>query len=247
MAAKTVSLMSTALLLAASYLAQGQDRAQAEASMPQVECNDALYRFLPGDVNYCLAIKMWGQGRYRQGEEFLLLAASWGSKSAQYALGIAYWNGDGVSKNRPLGLAWLSLSAERGESTYKAVMNSAYADSSAEERQSANVLHAELAKTYQDDVAAARAKNRFDREFRAVASNKAYMPKICITGLNSGSTESAADPSFCPRLDPLLDTLSDVSEEYFKGWKARVDVGQLMKVEDDALPAEKRPPELIRP
>lgn len=199
-----------------------------------LECNGAVYRFLPGEVNYCLALKMWGKGDYRRGEEFLLLAAGWGSKPAQYSLGLAYFNGEGVAKDRPLGLAWLTLAAERDDPTFKAVLRAVYAAVSVDERNKAEVLYAKLREQYQDDVAAVRAKTRYDREIRVVAGNAAYSPRLCIAGLNSGALagDVEAVSQSCPPATQAVETLNKMSEHYFEGWQSRVDVGPVQEVKE---------------
>ncbi len=201
-----------------------------------VQCNDALYRFLPGEVNYCLARKMWGKGNHRQAEELLLLAAGWGSKPAQYALGIAYFNGEGVAKDRPLGLAWLALSTERDNPTYAGVLSGAYAAASVEERDRAEALYAKLREQYRDDVAAVRAKKRYDREISAMAGNPVYRPRLCIAGLNSAPMEMDMElfDQGCQPVERVVETLNTMSEHYFEGWRSRVDVGPLQKVRGPA-------------
>lgn len=42
------------------------------------------------------------------------VAASWADKSGEYDLGLAYFRGEGVPVDRPLGAAWMVLVAERG-------------------------------------------------------------------------------------------------------------------------------------
>lgn len=248
MPTRSKSLVPILLLAGTSLsIACGQALAQNEELMPPVQCNDAVYRFLPGDSNYCLAAKMWRKGNYRQGEEFLLLAAGWGSKPAQYALGIAYFNGDGVAQNRPLGLAWLGLSSERGESDYMAALNSAYAATSVEERGRANTLYASLMKTYQDDVAAVRAKRKFDREISAMAGNPAYQPKVCISGLNSGPLSLDLDIVSCQSAEQAVQTLSLLSRQYFEGWKSTVDVGPVVEVKGDAARISKPAGDVAKP
>lgn len=52
-------------------------------------CNEAIYRFLPGDFNFCVARKLWAKRDYKAAEQMFLLAAGWGSKPAQHLLGLA--------------------------------------------------------------------------------------------------------------------------------------------------------------
>lgn len=194
-------------------------------------CNGAIYRFLPGDFNYCLAVRMWGKQKYQEAETLLLLAAGWGSKPAQYALGIAYFNGDGVAKNRPLGLAWLQLSAERGDVNYTGMLGSANAAASPEEREAANVMLARLQDRYRDDVAASRAKRKYVREVAAAAGNRAYHSGLCIEGLNSGPLiAESQDGASCPSVEQTVAMLDQLSERYFQGWQSTVKVGPVAPV-----------------
>lgn len=208
-------------------------RAQSpvEAAPLDVECNSAIYQFLPGEVNYCLGLKMWGRKNYRQGEAYFLLAAGWGSKPAQYALGIAYFNGDGVSVDRPLGLAWLRLSAERKAPVFLMTAESVKASLTAEEIRRADALFEALLPRYGDDVAALRARKKYDREIAAIAGNKAYRPRVCISGLNSGGMNgNSEEADACPQAERAVTALDEISEQYFKGWKDRVEVGPLEQV-----------------
>lgn len=55
-----------------------------EASL---QCNDSLYRFPPGEVNFCLAARERQRNNAIGTLEMLKLAAGRGSKKAQYAPG----------------------------------------------------------------------------------------------------------------------------------------------------------------
>ncbi|MBP3984633.1 sel1 repeat family protein [Pseudoxanthomonas helianthi] len=193
------------------------------------ECNGATYQFLPGDFNYCVARKMWGRGNYKGAEELLLLAAGWGSKPAQHLLGIAYFNGDGLAKNRPAGLAWLGLAAERGNPTYLGVLKGAYAVASTDERQQGNILYAGLLQHYRDDVAARRAERRFNREVRALAGNPVFNPGICLVGITAFVRDSDGNAQ-CPPAEQSVKALNQLAEPYFEGWKDRVQVGPMQQV-----------------
>ena len=91
------------------------------------------------------------------------VSASWAYKAAQYNLGVMYFRGDGVAVDKPLGMAWLALAAERGDREYVQAREAAYADMSAEEFAHANELWRELRKTYGDDSALKRARNRWQQ------------------------------------------------------------------------------------
>lgn len=103
----------------------------------------------------------------KQDSEFAVdryrVSASWGYKPAEYNLGVMYTTGDGVAVDRPLGLAWLALAAERGERDYVEARDRAYAAMSDDEYARANELWRELRKTYGDAVALKRARNRWQQ------------------------------------------------------------------------------------
>lgn len=180
----------------------------------------------------------------------LLLAAGWGSKPAQHMLGLAYLNGAGLTKDRPLGLAWLRLAAERKDPDYLGIARAAYGHASAEERAKADALHDQLRERYRDDIAAARAKRRFDREIRALTGNPVYNPGICLIGINSqytqniDPTDGGAGPS-CPPADKVAGVLEELAEPYFEGWQGRVDVGPPEQVEGSKM--QPRPEKKISP
>jgi hypothetical protein len=98
------------------------------------------------------------------------VSASWAYKPAQYNLGIMYFNGDGVAVDRPLGLAWLALAAERSEDVpYARARDAAYSEMTETEFARANELWRDLRKTYGDAVALRRAGNRW-RQVRSEAT-----------------------------------------------------------------------------
>ena len=80
-------------------------------------CNRGLEQILPGDYYACEARYYFQNGHNQHGASELEEAAYWASKDAQFALGLMYFNGDmqGIPANRPLGLAWFALAAERND------------------------------------------------------------------------------------------------------------------------------------
>lgn len=204
------------------------------ATPKEIRCNDATFPFLPGEFNYCVAVRMWARKDYKDAERMLLLAAGWGSKPAQQMLGLAYLNGAGLAMDRPLGLAWLDIASERRPPEYLAISKNARARATAAERERADVLYQQLRERYRDDVAALRAKKRFDRELAEMAGNPAYQTRLCIIGLNTESIDMDADPlnnNMCPPVSQSVRILTERAESYFRGWQGRVEVGPLESVE----------------
>jgi hypothetical protein len=116
----------------------------------------------PGEAFFAQGVQAVRQNDYRYAADRYEVAASWGYKPAQYNLGIIYFNGEGgVPVDRPLAMAWFALAAERGDKKFVDARELAYAELSADEFARANVLWRDLKKTYADDVALDRAKQRW--------------------------------------------------------------------------------------
>lgn len=208
-----------------------------------VECNDSLYRFLPGEVNFCLAVRERQRNNVAGTLEMLKLAAGWGNKKAQYALGLMYFNGEQVAPNRPLGLAWLGLAAERGDATYAAVLASAYGKATPLERQQAQARYAALLPTYADAIAARRAQRRFDREMHELTRQEPYPSQVCIAGLTGGYTGQVP---VCPSASAAVALLNRFGDAYFEGWTGHVTVGAPQPVRADDRDPSKQSPDAAR-
>jgi hypothetical protein len=187
-----------------------------------------MYRFLPGEFNFCLGGVEMSRGNYRGAIEMLNLAAGWGSKKAQYVLGLTYFRGDSIPVDRALGLAWLALAAERHQPEYMAVLASAWSKSTPAELRRAKTLLATMQPIYADAVAANRAQKRFDRMIRELTYFEPFDARICIKGLTDGliAEESFTDSS-CPSPRYAVARLHLVSDVYFDGWAGHVSVGAL--------------------
>jgi len=200
-----------------------------------IQCNDSLYRFLPGEVNFCLAARERQRNNASGTLEMLKLASGWGNKKAQYALGLMYFNGELVAANRPLGLAWLGLAAERGDRVHAAVFASAYGKATATERQQAQARYAVLLPVYADAVAARRAQRRFDREMHELTRFEPYPSGLCIAGIAGGVAGVAGenidrDNPVCPSSSIAVTRLNQIGDMYFEGWVGHVSVGALQPV-----------------
>ena len=240
-----VILLVSGMANVAAYAQSPAAQVKQEEAPREIRCNDATFPFLPGEFNYCVAVKMWARKDYRDAEQMLLLAAGWGSKPAQQMLGLAYLNGAGLAMDRPLGLAWLDIASERKSPEYLAISKNARARATAEERERADILFQQLRERYRDDVAALRAKKRFDRELAEISGNPAYQIKLCIVGINSETPDmEGTDPlnnQMCPPVSQSVKILTERAEPYFRGWQGRVDVGPLESVEKP-LPTQPNAP-----
>lgn len=130
----------------------------AHAAKPEVCFTDLFSGPLPGKADYCLGMRAWHEGHYESGLDLLKLAAGWGNKSAQYTLGLIYYGGHHVAADTALALAWLKLADERhNDDQIGKVRRSAYQWATPAERHRADDLFGQMAGTYGDAVAAARA------------------------------------------------------------------------------------------
>lgn len=146
------------------------DNSNAPVSDKDIYCPTAIEPILPGDYYACEARAAYGHDNYRKMVEMLDEAAYWANKDAQYTLGLTYFNGDmpDVPQNRPLGLAWLSLAAERKNQQYQLAYASARAKATPQEYQQALKLWRQMRLKYADKVAAKRAILRFDHAIEPI-------------------------------------------------------------------------------
>lgn len=227
---KSLSVLAlTAMLVAPA--AFGADRPQplpdqkdivAKSLLP---CPGGLERFLPGDYYFCSAARNYWSGHPGLARESLKNAAQWASKPAQYALGIMYFNGDRAEKNRPLGLAWLALAAERHDPAYEPAFISAYKEVSPEELAQANAYWQDLKKTYGDPVAAPRAEKRFDREYAQIAWAVNFGGSIFVDGVTVPYNDAMANDLPLQSGFTLGRMLQSQKAMYFYGYDSHVFVG----------------------
>lgn len=76
-------LMATLTGLGLALTAHAQSDAVPDAlARGELHCDQGSARALPGEFNFCLAQKYWGQARYDSAAQLLELASSWGNKAA---------------------------------------------------------------------------------------------------------------------------------------------------------------------
>ncbi len=211
------------------------------------KCVDALFYFLPGNTDYCHGIHEWARGDYDSALFDLKDAAGWANKNAQYSLGLIYYNGHHVAKNKPLGIAWLLLSAERrNPQHYVDVAVAAYRLATPDQRSQALALLKNMSPRYGDAFAAHRAKMHFRHAMaRSVDTwNGGDGTELCITGLTPGG--AAGHPASTTAKWPLaahdvvgacvstrfvMNKLHTAAKVYFKTLpEGHVDVGPLQSV-----------------
>ena len=59
-------------------------------------------------------MESYREGRRRDAFHYFRLASRYADKTSQALVGVMYWTGDGVAKDRALGYAWMDLAASRG-------------------------------------------------------------------------------------------------------------------------------------
>lgn len=237
---KLVRTLSFVLLSAAAF------GAQAEAAKPVdtrqlvhqtvAFCAGGIERILPGQYYFCAAMRDYGRGHDGLSRERLRDAAYWASKPAQYVLGLMYYNGDSGPSNKPLGVAWLALAAERHDPRFEPAFAKAFLASTPEERAQANVYWRELREKYSDATAGQRAHRVYVAEYRNLQATMMFGGAVYIDGLTppgisedgsfrgGGGLQSArvtGQSGFS--MDRLI---SKSAEDFFHGMEGTVTVGE---------------------
>lgn len=83
-------------------------------------------RFLPGAYYFTKGNEYLHRGDTAEAIRLWQISAGWAMKEAQYNLGIAFFKGEGVPQDRPLGLAWLALAAERKDPAFEESLAAAW-------------------------------------------------------------------------------------------------------------------------
>lgn len=198
-----------AVALAASSLAPAPLFAQVmffDSAQP-IKLQDEIAPYLPGVSFFQKGLEAYKKGQTSAAIDAWQSSAGWAMKDAQYNLGLAYFKGTGVAADRPRGLAWLALAAERKNPTMQASLAAAWDSASDAEHQQANAIWRDLRKQYGDDVALPKAKKRFETELGEIAPNqrvvsrtmgamdgKAYREKLEALAEKNFGTGSAGDP-----------------------------------------------------
>ncbi len=167
---------------------------EVEVSEALLPCPDGLERFLPGEYYFCDGARDYWVGNMNRAVQMLGYSAEWANKPAQFALGIMYFNGDRIPANRPLGIAWLAIAAERHDPHYEAVFVSAFRSATAQERDQANIYWRSMKPVYSDKVAAVRAIKRYNRAMSPIY-DLAWTGggSIYISGLTPGTSGLALE------------------------------------------------------
>jgi len=156
-------------------------------------------------------------------------------KDAQYNLGITYFKGEGARADRPRGLAWLALAAERKDAAFSESLAAAWDESTPAEREQANAIWLRLREHYADAVALPMARRRFDAEMAQITGSRVGMPGHARILAQGGDLDAA---SYKKQLDQAA------SVDFGRLPRGRVDIGPVETLADPvAQPARNdRPP-----
>jgi len=157
-----------------------------------VGLNEEESRFVPGLYYFHKGCDYFRRGYPQAAVESWQIAAGWAMKDAQYDLGIAYFRGRGIGIDRPRGLAWLALAAERKDEAFEISLAAAWDEATPDEHARANEIWRDLRKEYADEVALVRARNRYDQEVSHITGSRVGMPgHVLIWTHSSGRVEVA--------------------------------------------------------
>lgn len=231
----------TCVTLAATWAVAGPAHAEtpppSDAELAATRCIAGLERFLPGDYFYCLASQSYGLHEFDDARRLYRKAARWGSKPAEFVLGIMALYGDHEPVDRPLALAWLSLAAERHTPRFERPYRELESALSPAERQAAAVDLARLGPRYRDAIAMPRAEQRYRDGMRALHEHR-MAQTTCLEGMSdlsdlaggSGDASPAMAQSLaahCPSPAALEDAVNQVAGNVFEDWGGHVSIGPL--------------------
>ena len=182
-------------------------------------------RFLPGLYYFHKGCEYYQRREFDSAMQSWEIAAGWAMKDAQYDLGIAHFRGQGVAVDRPRGIAWLALAAERKDDAFETSLAAARDEASPEEHRRANEIFRDLSKQYSDAAALPRAQNHFRSEVDQITGSRVGMPgHVNVWTRTRGSLDGA---SYKADLEQLAE------RNFGKLPTGTVDVGPLTPLMDD--------------
>ncbi|HEY6986702.1 MAG TPA: hypothetical protein VH375_11520 [Rhodanobacteraceae bacterium] len=213
-------------------------RAQMAGGMPAmsmanpsgiVGLNEEEARFLPGLYYFHKGCDYYKRGQPEAAMHAWEVAAGWAMKDAQYNLGIAYFRGRGIDVDRPRGLAWLALAAERKDEAFETSLAAAWDDATPEEHDSANAIWRDLRPHYGDASALVRAQNHYRQEISQITGSRVGMSGHArVWTRSTGNVDAEA---FKTGMQQLAD------RNFGKLPTGTVDIGPLQPVIDDGAGA----------
>ncbi len=188
-----------------------------------IKLEEEIARYLPGVSYFQKGLDAYKKGQPAAAIDAWQMSASWAMKDAQYNLGLAYFKGSGVTADRPRGLAWLALAAERKNPTMQASLAAAWDGATDAEHQQANAIWRDLKKEYGDDVALPKAKKRFETELAQMTGSHAGSGSARVVSRTMGAMDSKA----------YREKLQALAEQNFGNGSAR-DSGDGISTKKDA-------------
>ena len=184
-------------------------------------------RFLPGVYLFKKGNEYFKRGDSETAIHLWQQAAGWAMKDAQYNLGIAYFKGKGVAVDRPRGLAWLALAAERKGPLLSESLAAVWEQSTAAEHDRANTLWRDLGKRYADAATLPAAERRFDSELAHITGSRVGMPgDVRVWTIGEGVLDGAT----------FKKQLREVAELNFgRIPRGSVDVGPVQSLDADGV------------
>lgn len=203
-------------------------QADSQVDLSSAKCIAGMEKFLPGEYFYCLAAQNYGLEHFSYAKKFFTEAASWASKPAQYVLGVLAFNGDHQPVDHALGLAWMSLAAERGTPRFTGPLAEYTAKATPEERERSKRIRADLERTYADRVAAARAEQRYRSGVQAIKPT-AMATQYCMEGqMDFRDLAGAAGNSpNCGTSEEVIRFIDSKAPDVFEDWSGHVTVGAI--------------------
>ncbi len=222
------TLLHAAVLIA---LAAGAGALRAQGGPSGVMgLNEEESRFVPGLYYFHKGCDYFRRGDAEAAMHAWQIAAGWAMKDAQYDIGIAYFRGRGIAIDRPRGLAWLALAAERKDEAFVTSLAAAWDEATEAEHAQANAIWRELRKRYADDVALPKAENRYRQEVSQITGSRVGMPgHVSIWTRDLGRVDVAW---FKTEMQERAD------RNFGKLPTGRVDIGPLEPVVEGVAPVE---------
>ncbi|MHB8309370.1 MAG: hypothetical protein ACYC97_06380 [Metallibacterium sp.] len=171
--ALVVVAFAGALVMSAAVLAHASSNAADSACAAGAAADAYPANAVPGPYALERGMRVLRHKHLRDAVGRFKVAASWGSKIAEYNLGLMYWNGDGVRKDYAKAVAWLALADQRHNSAkIDGSLQYAYAKLTLAERKQADADFGAMVDTYGDAVALKRARAAWRRAARSATGSR---------------------------------------------------------------------------
>ncbi|MDX1570299.1 MAG: hypothetical protein R3200_07420 [Xanthomonadales bacterium] len=174
--------------------------AAAASANPQEDflCEDSPLDIYPDVYFHCEAMQSFKKGFDEHALELLQRASLWGSKTAQYKVGLMYLGGVGTQADPVEGAAWLLLANERNNRKVTERLAEVLDKLSDSSVMAANSRAAELRETYGDLEALERRADWVRRMKKRTTGSRLGKPMATV--VNSGTSGITGDQAL-NRLD----------------------------------------------